>query len=415
MTNLKIVIIVLLYSPLFSEAIFGGSPITDPHKYPWLSKLYIIKENGVNSECGGSILTENVIITAAHCVLNVSKIAVLVGHPNITSEEIFATSVKSLIIHPDYNRHGKFRGDLALLQLHTNLCFNKSIQPIALPKNDLPFLPKNDLPLPIKTVFEELIEEIEALKNKKASKSTKFFVAGWGKSWNFTDESISKFFFKSFYYSNFDLHEEYSKWMEELTTNARTSIILKEIQLQLFRDDSYKIAAQGIFPLWQGVCNGDSGSPLMEVKEDGYELVGITSTSSTTCTRLAYYTKVSKYLTWIYKNLRKFDPQYTKYPKKPWKPKFIFQIFFGIINSLVLILCSFHILYLCYKLYELYYSKNHQNGFNRLTIFTDFPMSRCTMITVFGFKIICLSDWCILCCWCILPTLCSSMLGLIYY
>ena len=262
----------------------------------------------------------------------------------------------SVIIHPDYNRHGNHLHDLALLQLRTNLSFNKSIQPIA--------LPKNDLPLSVKPVFEELIKEIEALKNKNASKLTKFFVAGWGKSWNLNDESYSKFL--SFYDSNFDLQvsdrmyqtkntccmfesvsdflankdEEYSKWMEELKTNASTSIILKEIQLQLgtflsldicfealqgmsekeVNDlNPYQICAKGIFPLLQGVCAGDSGSPLMKVKEDRYELVGITSTA-TTCTRYpAYYTKVSKYLTWIHQNLRKFDPQYTKYLKKSFK------------------------------------------------------------------------------------------------
>ena len=120
MTNLKIVIIVLLllYSPLFSEAIFGGENVTDPYKYPWLTKLYLFDKNGAANGCGGSILTENVIITAAHCVLDASKITVLVGHPNITSDEIFATSVKSVIIHPDYNRDGKGFYDLALLQLH---------------------------------------------------------------------------------------------------------------------------------------------------------------------------------------------------------------------------------------------------------------------------------------------------------
>ena len=77
MTNLKIVIIVLLYSPLIIDAIFGGKNVTDPHKYPWLTKLYIFDENGAPKGCGGSILTENVIITAAHCVLDASEIIVL--------------------------------------------------------------------------------------------------------------------------------------------------------------------------------------------------------------------------------------------------------------------------------------------------------------------------------------------------
>ena len=161
--------------------------------------------------------------------------------------------------------------DIALLLLHTNLSFTKSIQPIALPKNDLPLF--------VKPVLDERIEEYEALINNKASKLTKFFVAGWGKSWNFNDESYSTFL--SFYDSNFELQvsdqmyqtknkdEDYSKWMAELTTNASYPIILKEIQLQLSLDVcfgalqgmsekevndliSYTICAQGIFPLAYG-------------------------------------------------------------------------------------------------------------------------------------------------------------------
>ena len=126
--------------------------------------------------------------------------------------------------------------DIALLQLHTNLSFTKSIQPIALPKNDLPLF--------VKPVLDELIEEYEALINNKASKLTKFFVAGWGKSWNFNNESYSKLL--SFdlqasdrVYQTKNKDDEYSKWMEELRTNASFSIILKEIQLQISLDVCY--------------------------------------------------------------------------------------------------------------------------------------------------------------------------------
>ena len=169
----------------------------------------------------------------------------------------------------------------------------------------------------------------------------------------------------------------------------------------------------------------------MKVKEGRYELVGIAFWKYT-CTRYpAYYTRVSKYLTWIHQNLRKFDPQYTKYLKKSFKkteeahshgghlkkslkPNFIFEIFSGMVFGLeLLILWGF---------YELYYSRQHHNCFNRLTIFTNFsPMSRRTMITkamyyialmitVFGIKIIRLPDWRILWCCCILPIFGSMIL-----
>ena len=84
MTNLKIVLTVLLYFPVISEAIFGGENVTDPYKYPWLTHLYIFDENGAANGCGGSILSENVIITAAHCVLDASKITALVFEDTLT-------------------------------------------------------------------------------------------------------------------------------------------------------------------------------------------------------------------------------------------------------------------------------------------------------------------------------------------
>ena len=52
-------------SILLVEAIFGGEN-ADPHEFPWIVKLNM--DNCKHKFCGGSIISENIILTAAHCV-----------------------------------------------------------------------------------------------------------------------------------------------------------------------------------------------------------------------------------------------------------------------------------------------------------------------------------------------------------
>ena len=52
-------------SILLVEAIFGGE-YGDSHEFPWIVKLNM--DNCKHKFCGGSIISENIILTAAHCV-----------------------------------------------------------------------------------------------------------------------------------------------------------------------------------------------------------------------------------------------------------------------------------------------------------------------------------------------------------
>src|SRR5690606_10833977 len=89
---------------------------------------------------GGSILTSNWILTAAHCVTNFNTGAVL--NPNeitiaagITQREDWISgqyrNVAQIIRHPNYNST-TLENDVALIPLDVNFNFNTNVGPILL-------------------------------------------------------------------------------------------------------------------------------------------------------------------------------------------------------------------------------------------------------------------------------------------
>ena len=118
------------------EAIIGGESVLNPHEFPWV--VGVRTESG---KCGGTIITKNLVMTAAHCLFNTKKefnkkISVLMGHSDISSTLIKKEIVESILVHP---QHGikKYYNDVALLRLSKDLEFDDSVQPIGLPTNRL--------------------------------------------------------------------------------------------------------------------------------------------------------------------------------------------------------------------------------------------------------------------------------------
>ncbi len=115
--------------------IFGGEDI-DISEVPWQISLEV---DGTHI-CGGSIIDEEWILTAAHCVVNVdeSQLSIHAGSTDQTNNNVGQIiSVDEKIIHPNYApADGSVipitpdQNDLALLKLSSPLVLNDNVQVI---------------------------------------------------------------------------------------------------------------------------------------------------------------------------------------------------------------------------------------------------------------------------------------------
>jgi secreted trypsin-like serine protease len=109
-----------------------GGHFADQAAYP--HQVALLK-NGLFT-CGGSVITNQYVLTAAHCVVTVSNPADLtVVHgsnywPNGTSVE-----VSKVVVHEEY---GDFKNDVALLKLATPLVFDEFTKAVPLFKRPVP-------------------------------------------------------------------------------------------------------------------------------------------------------------------------------------------------------------------------------------------------------------------------------------
>ncbi|CAI4222063.1 unnamed protein product [Auanema sp. JU1783] len=122
------------YYPL---RIIGGKHL-EPSRYPWQAVLLIYDVNGQAMLCGGTVLDDYWILTAAHCVSGRSEtIYILTGvrslqNPRKTSK---ATHV---YVHPAYDSFS-ITNDIALLKSSKKL-LDDVVKPICLTRNDDAFL-----------------------------------------------------------------------------------------------------------------------------------------------------------------------------------------------------------------------------------------------------------------------------------
>ncbi|RLU26778.1 hypothetical protein DMN91_000575 [Ooceraea biroi] len=108
--------------PALDPRIVGGRN-AKPGEIPYQVSLQTISSG--HHFCGGVILNQNYVLTAAHCVSgkNVSLISATVGTTNLT-RPYKVHLIKSAYVHEKYNRSNSWINDIALLKLQTKFTYN---------------------------------------------------------------------------------------------------------------------------------------------------------------------------------------------------------------------------------------------------------------------------------------------------
>ncbi|KAF2895869.1 hypothetical protein ILUMI_10304 [Ignelater luminosus] len=261
--------------------IHGGTE-TKIWEFPWMALLRY-KYNDSNEDagynCGGTVINNRYILTAAHCVHPHQPIypyEIRLGEWKISSPEdceegkalncadpVIDLQIEEKIVHPQYYaRRGN--NDIALLRLNRNIKFSNYIQPVCLPVR-------------------------EASDSSVGSTMT---VVGWGIIENDTTSDVKL------------------KLEVPIVSRAYCSNKLRDIG----SIDSTRICAGG--EAKKGICGGDSGGPLLRSSNENSnnsKLVkwfqeGIVSKGPGCGIRgyPAVYIRVAHYIDWIIENLKEF-------------------------------------------------------------------------------------------------------------
>ncbi|XP_023265410.1 serine protease 53-like [Seriola lalandi dorsalis] len=223
-----------------------GSEIIDGEKAPENSMLYMASLQSKGGHvCGGFLISEDFVMTAAHCQVPDNLTRVVLGTHNIKNvDEGKIRYIEKMYKHESYQNVGTGK-DIMLLKLSRKAELNNKLQTIPLPRSEI-----------------------------HLGDNTKCYVAGWG-------------FIKTG-----------GGVVNELRV-VDVSVINPRVCREMWGGVPDNVICAGGYKTKKGFCQGDSGGPLVC---DG-TAVGIVSFNwEKNCNypdKPNVYTDVSKYLPWI--------------------------------------------------------------------------------------------------------------------
>ncbi|PRD28468.1 UNVERIFIED_CONTAM: Clotting factor B [Trichonephila clavipes] len=109
-----------------------------------MAALFIITARGKEFWCGGSLINNLYILTAAHCLsdrrgykYNPRQMVVRLGEHHLLNSDgkgIHEHGVSALMPHPHFQRNG-FYNDIGIVKLSRPVKFTDYIQPVCLPSS----------------------------------------------------------------------------------------------------------------------------------------------------------------------------------------------------------------------------------------------------------------------------------------
>ncbi|XP_070507056.1 transmembrane protease serine 9-like isoform X2 [Chironomus tepperi] len=249
-------------SSMLTSKMYYGKAIF-PGEYPW--HVAIIQSKDKQYKCGGTLVSNNLVITAAHCIIskyyshsfNSSDILVVLGVNDLSDDDEIGketVQVEDISMHDHWFPNNLiYDADIAIIKLKRNITFNEYIQPVCI-----------------------------AVPNSEAASKTEGIVVGFGRSEN-TDS------------------------YENIARVITSPIYSYEICVKS-EDHSPRINHRmfcGGYANGTSVCEGDSGGGFI-VQHNGISyLRGIVSSAmhdvlrGCNVTSYAMYTNVLEFYSWI--------------------------------------------------------------------------------------------------------------------
>merc|ERR1719277_2644853 len=119
-------------SSMIGSRIVGGTNAAKG-ELPW--QVGLVSNNGRTPFCGGTLLSSDTVLTAAHCKTSVSNFQVVVGEHDVTrSDGEQRIRPSAWIQHENYNSRTT-NYDFAIVKLASPVAFSDRVNPICLPSS----------------------------------------------------------------------------------------------------------------------------------------------------------------------------------------------------------------------------------------------------------------------------------------
>ncbi|XP_037028237.1 serine protease snake-like isoform X4 [Bradysia coprophila] len=248
----------------YPTGLIVGGEVAKTGEFPHMAVIGWTSNGEVDWKCGGSLISEYFVLTAAHCsaVVGIPPDTVRLGDQNLVRQDDNAQPqeyrIANVIVHPDY-RHSSNYYDIALIRLSQQVIFTRFIRPACLWQSSY-------------------------------VNSSNAIATGWGQL-EFAGErsdDLQKVALNI-------IDNNHCQQLYERSKKLRNGIVSSQL-------------CAGYLEGGKDTCQGDSGGPIQVVTPRNqciFHIIGITSfgKACAAVNAAGVYTRVSSYLDWIESNV----------------------------------------------------------------------------------------------------------------